>query len=148
MRPSMAFVVQLPMKTVVNISARKSRSCSRVSRAWSVPSRPMFRTQPQRVAGSLSSSKMSQARRRCSVRFFEPGLYRTREKSPWAAHRRRFSMVSQGVSRSEREITQKSCMSGAPSTAAPESAAVTPGTTSISTSSTPSASWSKGPAMP
>ena len=57
-------------------------------------------------------------------------------------------MVSQGVSRSEREMTQKSCMSGAPSTAAPESAAVTPGTTSISTASTPSASWSKGPAMP
>lgn len=69
-------------------------------------------------------------------------------KSPFAAQRRRVSIVSQGVSRSEREITQKSCISGAPSTAAPERAAVTPGTTWMSTSPIPSASWSSGPAMP
>ena len=44
----------------------------------------------------------------------------------------RFSIFSQGVKRSLREITAKSWVSGAPSTAAPPQAAVMPGTTSIS----------------
>ena len=43
-----------------------------------------------------------------------------------AAQARRFSIISHGVSRSEREITQKSCASGAPKTAPPLSAAVSP----------------------
>ena len=43
-----------------------------------------------------------------------------------AAQASRFSIISHGVSRSEREITQKSWASGAPSTAAPLNAAVRP----------------------
>ena len=42
-------------------------------------------------------------------------------------------MTAHGVSLSEREITQKSCASGAPSTAPPLSAAVSPGTISTVT---------------
>ena len=57
-------------------------------------------------------------------------------------------MTSQGVSRSDRESTAKSCIKGAPSTAAPARAAVTPGTTWISTSGNWGASSSTGPAMP
>ena len=53
---------------------------------------------------------------------------------PCAAQASRFSMTSHGVSRSEREITQKSWASGAPSTAPPLRAAVRPGTTSTATS--------------
>ena len=41
---------------------------------------------------------------------------------------------SHGVSKSLREIRQKSLIKGAPNTAAPEHAAVMPGTTSISIS--------------
>ena len=69
-------------------------------------------------------------------------------KSPTAAHSSRFSIFSMGVSRSEREITQKSCMRGAPSTAAPEVAEVTPGTTSTSTLGYSPSSSRMGPAMP
>ena len=69
-------------------------------------------------------------------------------KSPAAAHRRRFSITAQGVSRSDREMTQKSWPTGAPSRAPPDRAEVTPGTTSTSTSGNRGASWSTGPAMP
>ena len=48
------------------------------------------------------------------------------EKSLAAARASRRSICSHGVSRSDREITQKSCISGAPSTAAPESAETEP----------------------
>ena len=57
-------------------------------------------------------------------------------------------MTSHGVSRSESETTQKSCPSGAPSTAPPESAAVTPATTRISTAGNWGANCSSSPAMP
>ena len=70
------------------------------------------------------------------------------EKSPAAARASRRSICSHGVSRSDREITQKSCISGAPSTAAPESAEVTPGTTSTSAPPYSPASCKSGPAMP
>ena len=53
------------------------------------------------------------------------------QKSAEAAASSRRSMVSQGVSRSDRLMTAKSWVSGAPSTAPPLSAAVTPGTTSM-----------------
>ena len=56
------------------------------------------------------------------------------QKSALDAQSRRFSIFSHGVSKSLKEIRQKSLMSGAPSTAAPEQAAVMPGTTSISSS--------------
>ena len=52
--------------------------------------------------------------------------------SHFAAAASRFSIFSQGVSRSLREMTAKSWVSGAPSTAAPPQAAVMPGTTSMS----------------
>ena len=61
------------------------------------------------------------------------GLYSATAKSPRAAHSSRFSMVSQGVSRSLRLMTQKSWVSGAPSRAPPEMAAVRPPTTSTPT---------------
>ena len=57
-------------------------------------------------------------------------------------------MASQGVSRSERDTTQKSWPKGAPSTAPPERAAVTPGTTWTSTPGYWGASCSSSPAMP
>ena len=57
-------------------------------------------------------------------------------------------MVSQGVKRSLKLITAKSCISGAPRTAPPERAAVIPGITSISTSGCFSPSSRIGPAIP
>ena len=51
-----------------------------------------------------------------------------------AAHRSLFWIVSRGVSRSLRLITAKSFVRGAPSSAAPLLAAVTPGMTCISIS--------------
>ena len=53
-------------------------------------------------------------------------------RSAAAAQSSRFSMVSHGVSRSLRLMTAKSWVSGAPSTAPPLHAAVSPGTTWIS----------------
>ena len=108
----------------------------------------MFRTQPQTVSPLRVRSKISQARRRWSFRFLEEGLYRQMAKSPSAAQVSRFSMTAQGVSRSDREMTQKSWPRGAPSTAPPERAAVTPATTSTSTSGYSPASSSTGLAMP
>ena len=65
-----------------------------------------------------------------------------------AAARSRFSMVSQGVRRSLRLMTAKSCISGAPRTAAPEEAAVTPGTISTETSGYSRPISRISPAMP
>ncbi len=53
-------------------------------------------------------------------------------------------MTAHGVSRSERESTQKSWASGAPRTAPPLRAAVRPGTTSTTTSGNRSANSSRG----
>ena len=53
--------------------------------------------------------------RELSRRLAEAGLYRQIAKSPCAASRSRFSINSHSVRRSDKEITQKSCPSGAPS---------------------------------
>ena len=119
MRPLTSCVADEPMNTVVNMSSCSPRRSERESTRDSCPSRPMFFTQPHTVCGLLpSSSRMSHAFCRYPARLRELGLYRHRQKSPRAAHRRRFSMTSHGVSRSESEMTQKSWERGAPRTAA------------------------------
>jgi len=69
-------------------------------------------------------------------------------KSAAAAAARRFSMSGQGVSRSERLMAAKSCMSGAPSRAAQLFKAAMPGMTSMGMLSPRSLAISKtSPAM-
>src|SRR5699024_4115979 len=107
-RPFWTRVWEEPTKTVVHISSSARRSSYRVSRRAVWPPRAMFRTQPQAVSGlKPASSRISQARRRVSFRRWEAGLYRQRTKSPAAAARSRFSTISQGVSRSDRDTVQK-----------------------------------------
>ncbi len=59
-------------------------------------------------------------------------------KSASAAARMRLSIVSQGVSRSDSEIAQKSWPSGAPARAAAACMAEMPGATTISARAAPS----------
>ena len=67
----------------------------------------------------------------CQYLFLLLGLYNTMTKSALAAASRRFSISSQGVSRSLRLMAAKSWVSGAPNRAAPALRAGIPGTTSI-----------------
>ena len=136
------------MKTVENMSASASLSSFSVRMRICSPCLPMLRAIPQTVSGAFCSSSTSHARCRVSFRCREAGLYRQTEKSPSAAQRSRVSITFQSVSRSDSEITQKSCPSGAPSSAAPDTAAVTPGITTISTPGYSSLSSSTGLAMP
>ena len=148
MRPSITRVRLLPTNTVVSISTCVSRSAPSVVSVNDSPSRPMLRTRPQTVSGGTVSSRISQARRRWSVRFLLDGLYSTMQKSPAAAPRRRCSILSHGVSRSDRLMHAKSHVSGEPSTAPPEQAAVMPGITSTSRFGSCSQSSSSRLAMP
>ena len=120
------------MNTVQNILTAVSRSSPSVRICPLSPSRPMAWAMPQgRSAGSVLS-RMSQALRRWSGRPLLEGLYRTMERSAFAAQSRRFTMVSHAVRRSLRLMTAKSWVSGAPSRALPLEAAVIPGMTEIS----------------
>lgn len=112
MRPSITRVRLLPTNAVVSISTCVSRSSPSVVSVQLSPSRPMLRTRPQTVSGGTISSRISQARRRWSVRFLLDGLYSTMQKSPAAAPRRRCSILSHGVSRSDRLMHAKSHVSG------------------------------------
>ena len=97
------------------------------------PSRPMFRTYAHtRSAGSVSE-RIAHARWYCACRVRLTGLYRTMTKSASAAAFSRCSIFAHGVSRSERLMTQKSCPTGAPSTALPLSTALSPGTVTTCT---------------
>lgn len=152
MRPLVTRVELLPIYTVVNISAGKDSSCSSVRMPLSCPLRPMFLTQPHIVSGFFpASNSILQALCKCFGRPRLAGLYRQMTKSPCAAARNRNAITLQGVNRSEREITQKSFISGAPSIAAPAVAAVTQGTVSIRMSgrfSSSEAIESNNPAIP
>ncbi len=119
--PCKICVAALPTKTVVNISTAVSSSSASVSSRAVWPSRPMQRTTPQRVPAPLPLSRRMRTGLLQVVGAAPGGRDCTApaQKSPVAAQASRFSMISHGVSRSDSEITQKSCANGAPSTAAP-----------------------------
>ena len=97
------------------------------------PSRPMLRTMPQSRFSGSTRSRISQARARCSGLPWLAGGCRSQSKNPPA--RRRAAAFQSSATGSGGQISsrrQKSCVSGAPSTAPPEHAAVRPGTASIS----------------
>ena len=127
--------------------ARPASSGKRQHAVAPAPRRPMLRTQPQTVSGAVLPAAGSRRPGAGSPARFLRGrvVQADGQNRPRRRKGQPRSICSQGVSRSDREITQKSCISGAPSTAAPDSAAVTPGTTSTSTPAYSPASCSRGP---
>ena len=134
------------------MSTGQDSMSARVVSRFSSPARQACRTIPTGVVAAREASRMSRASSRCRTRPLLRGLYRAMTKSPAAARARRRSIASHGVRRSDREMTAKSCISGAPSTDAAACRAETPGTTTISgVASRPSrspASSITNPAMP
>ena len=97
------------------------------------PSRPMFRTYAHTRSSGSVSERIAHARWYCASRVRLTGLYRTMTKSASAAAFSRCSIFVHGVNRSDRLMTQKSCPTGAPSTALPLSTALSPGTVTTCT---------------
>ena len=86
------------------------------------------------VSGLRCCNKIRCASTICPVRRPLLGLYKASTKSLRAAASNRREITGQGVSRSDKEIEQKSWVSGAPTKEAQADNAVLPGTTSTSIS--------------
>ena len=83
---------------------------------------------PTGVLGSRCCNTSSRTSSKCVTRFLLRGLYKAITISPSAHRAARFLIKSHGVIKSLKLITAKSCINGAPNTAAAMFTALKPGT--------------------
>ena len=106
---------------------------SKVHMNFSSSALPTSFTIPTGVEPSLNSLIILNAVAKCSLLPLLLGLYKHITKSASAANLNLFSITSHGVIKSLKLIWQKSCIIGAPNTAAAPILAVPPGTTLTAT---------------